>query len=125
MYRGATGTHALGKSKSKNYSPPTKEVDNPNYEPAHHGAKGNPKHIVVAYNPRESYAGYLHYRGKISEAEWRAASRVRQAFEAMGASIQGIDTTKEPVDGGRIGQTITEHQLVAGQTLREARNAQS
>lgn len=97
-----------------------KEVDNPHYSRAHDGDRSNPKRIKAAYNPRESYVGLLHQRGKISDSERRAGDKVRQAFEMMGGvGAQAMDYTREPVDGGGIPDPITDRQLRAGRTLRE------
>lgn len=96
------------------------EVDNPHYEPAHHGRADNPRKIKAPYNPRESYSGWLLHRGLITPAEARAATDVRQAFEALGGGgARAMDYTKEPVDGGGASDPITERQRRAGALLSE------
>jgi hypothetical protein len=96
------------------------EVDNPDFQAPHAGAKGNPRKIMAAYNHRESYVGFLFGKGLINEAEKRAGDKVRQAFEAMGgAGASAIDYSRTKVDGGSISDPITIRQLEAGATLRE------
>jgi len=97
------------------------EVDNPFYSRAHDGDKTNPRTITVCYNPRESYAGMLYARKVITEAENRAANRIRQAYEGIGgAGARAMDYTREPVDGGGHVEPITPRQLEFGRVLRDA-----
>lgn len=95
------------------------DVDNPLYQREHDGASANPRKIRAAYNPRESYAGYLWFRKRITDTEFRAASWVRQNYELMGGAGAGsIDYAYERVDGGQIAQDITAQQIEAGRTLK-------
>lgn len=95
------------------------EVDNPLYQREHDGANANPRKIRAAYNPRESYAGYLWYRNKITDTEFRAATYVRQNYELIGGAGAGsIDYASERVDGGQIAQDITPQQIAAGRVLK-------
>jgi hypothetical protein len=99
---------------------PTIEVDNPLFQRSHMESRTNPARIRAAYNPRESYVGFLFGKKLITEAEKRAGDKVRQAFEAMGGSgARAIDYGREHVDGGRIAESLTEYQLEAGKTLRD------
>ena len=108
------------KRKDRAKLPPTLVVDNPNYARAHSESQTNPSKIAVGYNPRESFAGYLYYREKITQAEFKAASRVRQAYETLGGSgASALDYTKEPVDGGSRSDPITERQRDAGSLLKD------
>lgn len=101
---------------------PVIEVDNPLYSRAHDGADGNPKRIMAAYNPRESYCGWLFGRNFITEAEYKAATRVRQAFECLGgAGVGAIDYSRPMVDGGRIAEPISARQQEAGKFLKTVR----
>lgn len=96
------------------------EVDNPNYQREHAESRSNPRRIECAFNPNESYIGWLHVKNKITDAEYKAAGRVRQAFEAMGgAGASAIDYSRDAVDGGRIAEPITPRQMQAGITLRD------
>lgn len=98
------------------------EIDNPLYQRAHDGAAGNERKIRAAYNPRESFVGFLYFKGKIGDAEKLAGDRIRQAYEAMGGAGAGaIDYTRTRVDGGRIAEPLSERQLSAGQFLKSVR----
>ena len=96
------------------------EIDNPLYNRAHDGDRTNPKRITAAYNPRESYVGWLLARDQINRAEYEAAGKIREAFEAMGgAGARAMDYSKEWVDGGMMPDPITDAQLNAGRTLKQ------
>lgn len=96
------------------------EVDNPLYQNRHEASRTNPRKIIAAYNYRESYVTWLFGKGLISEAERRAADKVRQAYETMGgAGAQAIDYSRTKVDGGHIADPISIRQLEAGALLRE------
>lgn len=100
------------------------EVDNPDYQPQHAGASGNPRKSPATFNLRESYVGELAARRVITEGEKRAADRIRAAYEAMGGAGAGaIDYERVRVDGGQIAQTVTDRQLNASRTMRESINA--
>ena len=97
------------------------EIDNPLYNRAHDGDRTNPKRITAAYNPRESYVGYLHAKSVISDAEKMAGDRIRKAFEAMGGSgARAMDYSRVFVDGGNIPEPIGNAQLEAGRVLKFA-----
>jgi hypothetical protein len=98
------------------------EIDNPLYNRAHDGDRTNPKRITAAYNPRESYVGFLHAKSIIDDAEFQAGVIIRAAYEDMGGvGARAIDYTREHVDGGGIAQTISDRHLKASRTLQEAR----
>jgi hypothetical protein len=94
------------------------EVDNPLYSRAHDGDRTNPRTIQAAYNPRESYAGFLYARKVITEAENRAANRFREAWEGMGgAGARAMDYSKLVVDGGLTPEPLSQRQLEYGREL--------
>ena len=96
------------------------EIENPNFQRVHAGTSANPRKIMAAYNPRESYVGWLFGKNLISEAEKRAGDKVRQAFEAMGgAGAQAIDYSRTKVDGGKMQEPIAVYQLEAGRVLQD------
>ena len=96
------------------------DVDNPLYQRSHDGASANPRKIRAAYNPKESYAGYLWVKNKITEPEWVVAGIVRRSHEMCGgAGAKSMDYSREAVDGGASAQDITDAQIAAGQTLKE------
>jgi hypothetical protein len=97
------------------------EIDNPLYNRAHDGDRTNPKRITAAYNPRESYVGFLHAKSIITDAEKMAGDRIRKAFEAMGGSgARAMDYSRVFVDGGNIPEPIGNAQLEAGRVLKFA-----
>lgn len=60
-------------------------------------------------NVRESSIDHMHSRGRIDQAQKEAGDRFRKLWEraAVGRN-QAMDTTKEPVDGGGIGDPISD-----------------
>jgi hypothetical protein len=96
------------------------EIDNPNFQRVHAGTSANPRKIMAAYNPRESYVSWLFAKSLISEAERRAGDKVRKSFEAMGgAGAQAIDYSRTKVDGGKPQEQIAVYQLEAGKVLQD------
>lgn len=96
------------------------ETDNPMFSRDHQESMSNPRRIKASFNMRESYVGWLWQKRLITDAEKKAADRVRHAFEALGGSgAKAIDYSKEPVDGGGAVSDITDRQITAGRTLRE------
>lgn len=99
------------------------EVENPHYQRSHPESATNPRTIRSQFDMRESYAGFLHARGLINEAQKKAADRIRNAYERMGGvGAQAIDYSREVVDGGQIAQTVTDAHLDAARYLRQAFN---
>lgn len=97
-------------------------VENPLWQRAHAGAKGNDRYETVIVNVRESAVGVLASRGLLDEAQVRAAVRFRALWEMMGGAGAGaLDYTKEPVDGGGFVDPISERQLQAGKELKRCR----
>lgn len=100
----------------------TREIDNPTFNDAHEiGRLGNVKRITAFVNVRESAVSVLASKGQVSESQVAAADRFRRLFEAMGgAGARAMDPSKEFVDGGRIPDPISAHQIDAGKELADA-----
>lgn len=98
------------------------DVDNPNYNPAHAGASGNPAKITAAYNPKESPAAWYRAKGIIDEPAYQAASLFRFLYERCGGSgVKALDYGKEPVDGGQIATDgLTDGRMDAAKRLLQA-----
>lgn len=100
------------------------EVENPLWSRDHHGRRDNPRYIMAEVNLRESAITTMHARELIDDAQAAAAVRFRRNWEAMGGKGAGaIDYSKEPVDGGRMPETVTDKHLVAGRELHACRLA--
>ncbi len=100
------------------------ETKNPLFNPSHPESSTNPTRIQSPFDMRESYVGYLWVNGTISDAEKKAADKIRHAYEALGGSGAGsIDHAKEKVDGGKSRDPITQRQADASKVLREVMNA--
>jgi len=69
-------------------------------------------------NVRESSIDHMHSRGRIDEAQKLAGDRFRRLWEkAAVGSNKAMDTTKEPVDGGGIGDPISDDLVKASVEL--------
>ena len=98
----------------------TVDVDNPHYSRSHEESGTNPKATKAWFNPRESYCGFLWSKQLITAGEWKVAGIVRFHFERLGGAGAGaMDYTKEPVDGGKNAQDITDPQLLSGEVMKE------
>lgn len=77
--------------------------------------------IQVLRSTRDDPLAGLYARSQIDDAQL-AAGRKWQAYYESGqvGSIRAIDPTKEAVDGGRIPEPITDHQIKALRKLDEA-----
>lgn len=101
----------------------TAEMDNPYFSADHAISAENPKRIRVAKNLRESAIETLHARGKLDDAQKKAADRFRAAWEACGGAGSGaMDYSRTHVDGGGSRDPISERQVDAGKTLNLCRN---
>lgn len=100
------------------------DIPNPNHNPAHAGKAGNPATIRVSVNAGESpIAWYYHHRSQtgFDELHLRAGDKFRRLYERVGGSgVQAMDYAKEPVDGGRVSDGMTEARHDAGKQLAEA-----
>lgn len=96
-------------------------VPNPYFSRAHEGTAGNPRQIDAVVNIRESAAVMLYSRGRIDDAQFAAATKFRALWEAMCRCTSAIDYGREPVDGGRIADPISERQMFAADQLRHVR----
>lgn len=113
----------MGKLKiTPKIEPEMVEMDNPFHSRSHRESSTNPRRIRVAKNLRESAVETLFARGKLDEAQKRAADRFRAAWEACGGAGTGaMDYTRTHVDGGGARDPISERQVDAGKALRECR----
>ena len=94
-------------------------VPNPYFAASHAVDLGNPIHIGVRVNVRESAVASLEASGHIEPHQVAAAAQFRRHFEAM-VRLRSA-SLRERVDGGFSGETFTDRQLAAGQELRKAR----
>ena len=115
---------ARGKKKKKSESPiVSMEVDNPDYQPEHHGAAANPKRIKAAFNMRESPVIWMRARGYVTEPQAMAATEFRRLYERSGgAGGKAIDFTREPVDGGTASDSITDARIDALKELSRVKD---
>jgi hypothetical protein len=69
-------------------------------------------------NVRESSIDHMHSRGRIDASQKLAGDRFRKLWEmaAVGQN-KAMDTSKEPVDGGGIGDPFTDDLIRASQEL--------
>lgn len=84
-----------------------------------------PDRIIVMRNLRGDPLAWLDAHGGIDEAQYLAGRCWRALYErAEIGSVQALDTSKEPVDGGGIrGEMITDGQRRAIKQLRLAEEA--
>jgi hypothetical protein len=99
------------------------DMENPHFNAAHPASNANPIKASVQVKITESPAIWMYAHGRISESQLRAASSFRLWYEsAGGASIQAMDTTKEPVDGGKVSDGLTDRKMKAAKELAAARS---
>jgi hypothetical protein len=97
-------------------------VDNPYYSRAHDGEGANPIKIKAKRNIRESAIVTLSARKLITKSQEEAADQFRAYYEsACGAGAGAFDYTKEPVDGGRAREGLSERQERASAKLEQAK----
>lgn len=100
----------------------TAEMDNPYFSPDHPISNDNPKRIKVTKNLRESAVETLFARGKLDDAQKKAADRFRAIWEACGGAGAGaMDYSRTQVDGGGARDPISERQVDAGKELASIR----
>ena len=98
------------------------DVDNPYFSREHEVSKDNPRKVRVAKNLRESAVETLFARGRLDEAQRKAADRFRATWEACGGAGTGaMDYAQLRVDGGGTKDPISERQVDAGRTLAACR----
>ncbi len=107
-------------------TPKTEEVEvqmeNPYFTTDHPVSSTNPRRIKVTKNLRESAIETLFARGKLDEAQKKAADRFRATWEACGGAGTGaMDYTRTHVDGGGARDPISERQVDAGKELASCR----
>jgi hypothetical protein len=80
------------------------------------------KRLEVTVTLRDDILRHLRVRGDIDEAQFRAGRLYERYAEASQiGSVKGMDTTKEPVDGGgEFYEAITDRQIAAVRQLSEA-----
>jgi len=98
------------------------DMENPYFTTDHPVSSTNPKRIKVVKNLRESAIETLFARGKLDEAQKKAADRFRATWEACGGAGTGaMDYTRTHVDGGGTRDPISERQVDAGKELASCR----
>lgn len=98
------------------------DVDNPYFSRAHGVSSTNPRKVRVSKNLLESAVETLYARGRLDEAQKRAADRFRATWEACGGAGSGaMDYSRTVVDGGGARDPLNERQVDAGRTLRDCR----
>lgn len=81
---------------------------------------GQPK-IIVLRSIRHDPLGWMHSHARMGEAEYLAGRRWQMLHERSHlGSVQAVDTTKEPVDGGQMPDLLTDAQRSAIFELRAA-----
>ena len=99
------------------------EVDNPYFSADHREGPSNPKRIKAVKNMRESAVETLFARGKLDEAQKKAADRFRATWEACGGAGAGaMDYAQLRVDGGGAKDPISDRQIDASKALRACRD---
>lgn len=100
----------------------TVEADNPYFTTDHPVSSSNPRKIKVTKNLRESAIETLFARGKLDEAQKKAADRFRATWEACGGAGAGaMDYSRTHVDGGGARDPISERVVTAASDLRACR----
>ena len=98
------------------------EVENPYFSADHPISSTNTKKTSTTKNLRESAIETLFARGKLDEAQKKAADRFRATWEACGGAGTGaMDYTRTHVDGGGARDPISERQVDAGKELAGCR----
>jgi len=99
------------------------EIDNPDFSRDHEeGKAGNLKTTRAMLNMRESPALWMLQHNYIDQAQYRASDRFRRLYEqTAGSGVKGMDTAKEPVDGGKFVDSLTDARMQAAKELVSAR----
>lgn len=70
---------------------------------------GSGDRLCMTAMVRDDPLARLHQRRQIDEAQFNAGRLMQGYYErAEIGALKAMDTTKEPVDGGRMGETLTE-----------------
>lgn len=97
-------------------------IENPDFADQHDERLGNPRYITAPVNMRESPVTWMLAHGKLDAAQAEAGARFRRLHELSGgADLSGMDTTKEPVDGGGFPDVLTDRKSRAAKELAQAR----
>lgn len=118
----------LTKQKQKKPETPTGfvivDIDNPYFNSSHHGSESQHKRTQALYNPRESPIAWMYAHREqtgVTEAQVAAAHEFRKLYEtARGVGIRSMDYEKTPVDGGKMGDILTDRQVDASNELAAA-----
>jgi hypothetical protein len=98
------------------------DVDNPFYSREHPVSSTNPRKVRVAKNLLESAVETLYARGKLDEAQKKAADRFRSMWEASGgAGAPAMDYSQLRVDGGGARDPISARMVDASKSMRDCR----
>ena len=97
------------------------DVDNPYFSREHGVSSTNPRKVRVAKNLLESAVETLYARGRLDEAQKKAADRFRATWEACGGAVAAMDYAQLRVDGGGAKDAISDRQVDAGKALRACR----
>lgn len=117
-------TERRNEKKAKTWQPKEDvvfiDVENPFYSRAHNVSRTNPRFIKASHNVKESAITSMAARGHLSVAQVRAAKTFCSLWEALGGSgARAIDYSREPVDGGKNPEAMTDKQMRAGQELKK------
>lgn len=94
------------------------EVDDP------YSTGGSTERISVVRSIRDDPLGHMHARRQIDDAQYSAGRHWQRLHErANVGGVQSVDTTKEPVDGGRFPDLLSDGQRKALDGLRSAKQA--
>jgi hypothetical protein len=74
--------------------------------------------IVVTRSLRDDPLGRMHVREQIDDVQYQGGRSFQRDFELAGRGPQAVDTTREPVDGGRGVVEIPEDQYKAARRLK-------
>lgn len=84
---------------------------------------GQPQ-IVVLRSIRTDPLGWMSSHNQIDEAEFLSGRKWQSLYErSQIGSVQAVDTSKEPVDGGKFPEIVTDNQRAAIQQMRLALHA--
>jgi hypothetical protein len=78
-------------------------------------------HVLAAVNVRESAIAHMASRGRLDPAQEAAGERFRALWEQAGIGrSRGIDFSQEAVDGGRLGDPVSDALVRAARELSDA-----
>lgn len=81
---------------------------------------GQPE-ILVLRSIRTDPIGWMKSHNQLDESEFLAGRRWQSLYERSHVgSVQAVDTSKEPVDGGKFPELLTDNQRIAIEQLRLA-----